>query len=269
MRIFQHIDFGEVQGYELGYSPIGKPLLTVFIYFIDSILIDTGLRHMRKTVLRLAQEKKIDSALLTHHHEDHSGNAAAISNLLGIPIIGNPLTAKKTERNFKIFPYQHIMWGKSEPVEVQPYLQSIETEKNVLKPILTPGHSKDHTCYFSGEKGWLFSGDLYLADKIKFFRADECLSEQIRSLKKVMELEFDTLFCAHRPHKKNGKARIAAKLQFLEDIYGSVVIYHQKGFSPKSIMKELKIKESILIKAFCFGNVSAENIIISAIKSFP
>ncbi len=36
-----------------------------------------------------------------------------------------------------------------------------------------PGHSPDMTCYLEAERGWLFTGDLYITSKPCFFRADE------------------------------------------------------------------------------------------------
>jgi glyoxylase-like metal-dependent hydrolase (beta-lactamase superfamily II) len=73
--------------------------------------------------------------------------------------------------------------------------------------------------FLEKKQGWLFSGDLYLGERIKFFRADERFAEQIASLIKVLTLDFDTLFCAHNPCLKSGKQKIKNKLQFLEDLY--------------------------------------------------
>lgn len=34
-------------------------------------------------------------------------------------------------------------------------------------------------CYLESQHGWLFSGDLYLGERIKFFRSDEKIDQQI------------------------------------------------------------------------------------------
>jgi hypothetical protein len=86
------------------------------------------------------------------------------------------------------------------------------------------------------ENGWLFSGDLYLGDRIKYFRSDERLIDQITSLKKILEIDFDALFCAHNPCLENGRARLKNKLQFLEDLYGAIHLLIQKGFSAKEVI---------------------------------
>ena len=64
--------------YELGYGYVGKPYSTTIFYSIGDVIIDTGLSHLRREALEIVRNKKIDCILLTHHHEDHSGNVAAI-----------------------------------------------------------------------------------------------------------------------------------------------------------------------------------------------
>jgi len=134
------------------------------------------------------------------------------------------------------------VWGKAPAADVIPLTEAVETNRFTFTPIHTPGHSKDHTVFFENQRGWLFSGDLYLGERIKFFRADEDFGDQIDSLKKIMALDFDTLFCAHNPCLKNGKQNIKNKLQFLEDLYGNVRKLAEKGHTEKAVIKELDPK---------------------------
>ena len=118
-------------------------------------------------------------------------------------------------------------------------MKTIETPSGKMIPVHTPGHAKDHTVFFLPEKGVLFSGDLYLADYIKFFRSDENMGIQIESLKKVTHLDFNTLLFGHNPR-----------------LYGNIVYLWKKGFPEKQIFNKLKLKEAWFTKYFCFGNVS-------------
>lgn len=269
MRIVKRHAFGPVQGYELGYSPIGRPFMTVYLYVVGSVMIDTGQSHMRDRVLEIASHRTLDSLLLTHHHEDHSGNAKRIADRYGLPIYGHPACVRKMARPFGIMPYQHIIWGKSEPVAVKELPETIDSGNYSLRPIHTPGHSRDHTVYLETNRGWLFAGDLYLADRIKYFRVDENIAEEIRSIKKVVALDFDAVFCSHYPKAKGGKTRLKRKLQFLEDLYGNVASLRNRGHNAAEIMKILKIKEATCVKWFCLGNVSAVNGVRSIVKSLP
>jgi glyoxylase-like metal-dependent hydrolase (beta-lactamase superfamily II) len=267
MKILKKHDFGEVTGWELGWSPVGRPMMTVFFFIVKDLMIDTGLRHMRQEIKDIVCQNHIRNILLTHYHEDHSGNAAIISKATGAGVYGHPLTAKKLHTGYRIFPYQHLMWGKTDPVKVNPVADLWENQDIYLKPVHTPGHSPDHCCYYDRQNGRLFSGDLYLSARIKYFRADEHICQQITSLKKVLSLDFDALYCAHRPMPRHGRTAIAKKLQYLENFYGRVADLARQGMNERAIMASLKLKEQYLIKWMCFGNVSMKNMVRSVIDS--
>ena len=79
MHIIKTDYFGEVECIRLGFGPIGPPLMSVFMYVVDSLVIDTGQSRMAKALLGLLKDRSLKGIILTHHHEDHSGNAAKIS----------------------------------------------------------------------------------------------------------------------------------------------------------------------------------------------
>jgi glyoxylase-like metal-dependent hydrolase (beta-lactamase superfamily II) len=191
-----------------------------------------------------------------------------LKDTFGAPVYGHPLTVLKMKADFSILPYQHYMWGKSVPLEMAIVPEVIETKNFRLEVIHTPGHSRDHVVYFEADRGIIFSGDLYLSDRIKYFRADEMIIEQIESLKKILCLDFDAVLCNHYPKPTKGKERIAKKLQFLEDLCGGIRSIWEKGCEEKRIFRELGLKEQHFIKWFCFGNVSMRNAVRSAIRSF-
>jgi len=253
--------------YELGWSPIGRPMMSVYVYVVRHVMVDTGLSHMRDAACEIADRHRVNAVLLTHHHEDHSGNAAAIKYRRKIPVYAHPLACRKMEAPFSVFPYQHIMWGKTDPLKVQPLPEVLEQDGFSFYPLHTPGHSKDHTVFLEPDRGWLFSGDLYLSDRIKYFRADENIAEQIKSLRKVLAYDFNALFCAHNPKIENGKACLKRKLDYLEHFYGSVAELADQGLDEKRIMRRLKLKEVLFIRMMCFGNVSMKHMVRSVIKT--
>jgi len=264
MNIVKIEQFGEIEAIKLGYGPIGPPFMSVYVYILDGMVIDTGQRHMQKTAVELLSDKKLHRILLTHHHEDHSGNAAAIHRQHSIEVFGHPLTVQKMATGFRILPYQHFIWGKSEKIGLLPLGPAVESNRYKLVPVHTPGHSKDHTVFFEKTNGWLFSGDLYLGQRIRFFRADEKIFDQIDSLKKVLKLDFDALFCGHNPCPQNGKSKLRQKLQFLEDIVGQVQRFKDRGMSHKAIFKRMDSGNDKWIKLMTMGNVSFVNMLRSA-----
>jgi glyoxylase-like metal-dependent hydrolase (beta-lactamase superfamily II) len=135
-------------------------------------------------------------------------------------------------------------------------------------PVYTPGHSIDHNSYLIKNEGVLFSGDLYLGDRIKYFRSDENIGAQIDSLKKVLSYDFEVLLCGHSPKRKNGKQRIQRKLDFLQNLYGNIVSLWEKGLPEKQIFTSLNLKENYIAKTICFGDVSLFNGVKSAIRHY-
>jgi glyoxylase-like metal-dependent hydrolase (beta-lactamase superfamily II) len=263
-RHFHKQQFGDVRGYNSGIGLSGPPLMTAWCYRIDGVLIDTGIRHLRTAILDCVREDKPDFMLITHYHEDHSANAGAIRKALGVPAYGNPLTVKKLSAPSKILPYQHLMWGKSDPVDLAIHQPVHDSGRGRFRPIHTPGHSKDHTAYLEENRGYLFSGDLFLGERIKYFRADENLGEQISSLRRILAYDFDALFCAHRPLMKNGKEAIRNKLDFLENFYGSVKRLKDNGMRLGDITRHLDRHQDRLVKWLTMNNASFANMVQSA-----
>ena len=57
MNIVEIEQFGEVEAIRLGYGPIGRPFMSVYLYILDGLVIDTGQRHMQKAVIQLLDKK--------------------------------------------------------------------------------------------------------------------------------------------------------------------------------------------------------------------
>ena len=267
MNIVKTEKLGDIEAIKLGYGPIGRPLMSVYLYVLDGFVIDTGQHNMQKAVIDLLCEKELHQVLLTHHHEDHSGNAAAICRQHQIDAWGHPLTVQKMADGFKILPYQRFIWGQSERINLLPLSLVAESNRFTLEPVHTPGHSKDHIVYWEKTNGWLFSGDLYLGQKIKFFRSDENIIDQIESLKKILKLDFNALFCAHNPCPQDGKTKLKQKLQFLEDIVGQIQKLKAAGIARNAIFRQVDPGIDKWVKLMTMGNVSFVNMLRSAYQS--
>jgi glyoxylase-like metal-dependent hydrolase (beta-lactamase superfamily II) len=260
-----------VTALELGYGIIGRPLMNVYCYLIGDTLIDCGQAKMADAMKSFVSANRIETLLLTHHHEDHSGNAAMVAEACGAVVMGHPLTVHDMHHIRPILPYQHLIWGKSNEVAVSPLPAVVASDGFSIVPIHAPGHSKDHTVYLEVKHGWLFSGDLYLGDRIKFFRSDEKIDQQIQSLKNVLQHDFNSLFCAHNPVLTNGRDRLRRKLAYLEDVVGGVGLLLTRGLPEKEIIRRLDPHQDRFVKYLTMGNASFANMIRSAIRaaSFP
>ncbi|WP_419174279.1 MBL fold metallo-hydrolase [Desulfosediminicola sp.] len=264
----QH-NFGPVQGFEVGIAPAGKLIKSAYVYQIDSFLIDTGPHHLRKKIGLMINSSAVASILLTHHHEDHSGNAAFLKSRTGAPVYLHPYGAAKVLKGFNILPYQHILFGKAQRFQAEFCPEVVEGEKITLKALHTPGHSKDHTVFHVEEEGWLFSGDLFVGEKIQFFRVDEKIDQQIASLRKIADLDFETLFCGHRPKMKNGLKLIRRKIDYLESFQQQVTDFYQKGLEEKEIIQQLRDKNDLPVRLFTMGNASFGHMVRSSLNTIP
>ncbi len=264
-KFFKQQDFGLVKGFNGGVSFGGPPAMTAWCYLRDGVLIDTCTRHLKNPLLACLAQEKIDTVVITHHHEDHSGNAGPIRRAFTIPVYAHPYTVTKLSTPFSIKPYQHLIWGKAATVDALPYGDTIHGRTLSFKPIHTPGHSKDHTVYLEEANGILFSGDLFLGERIKFFRADECFEEQIASLRHVLTFDFAHVFCAHRPTLGKGKEALARKLDFLLNFYGTVKDLRTGGLGTRAIIRRLDKKEDRFVKYFTLNNACFAHMVRSAV----
>jgi glyoxylase-like metal-dependent hydrolase (beta-lactamase superfamily II) len=260
----ERVDYGEVRGIKVGGSIIGKPIMKAIFYHLDNILIDTGPYFARRSLQNYIKEYKIDSAVLTHYHEDHAGNARYLLNN-GVTIQGHEKTVSKLKTKIRLKPYEYILFGQLEQALIDLLPEVVRTKNFELIPIHTPGHSCDHVVYHEPNRGWLFSGDLFLGQKIKYWRKDENMLRTLQSLDLVLKLNFSSLFCGHNPKLKNPKRYLESKRQQILELIEKVNHLVELGFSRKEIIRNLtKRKEQHIAKWFTLGDVSYKNMIIAA-----
>ena len=66
MNLVKKTAFGEVEAIRVGFGPIGPPWMSVYLYVVAGLVIDTGQRNMQKVVLELLKHRKLNQILLTH-----------------------------------------------------------------------------------------------------------------------------------------------------------------------------------------------------------
>ncbi len=252
----------------VGYASFGKPLISDIVYYIDGLLIDTGAFNTRRSIKNFVTDNHVEKIALTHYHEDHAGNAGFLKEHLNIPVYGHPLTIENLKSNIRLKPYEYYIFGRLEKAEISPLPKLIETNHYKFKPIHTPGHSQDHIIYHEENEGWVFSGDLFLGPKIKFFRKDENIVLTIKSLYKLLSLDFDCLFCGHNPKTKNPKSFVINKVEQMHLLMDDVNDLINKGYSDKEVLKTLtKGREMYSAIAFTLGDVSYKNMVLDAIRA--
>ncbi|MEA1960686.1 MAG: MBL fold metallo-hydrolase [Bacillota bacterium] len=263
--------FGPVTRFLMGRVFDGKPLYTMACYYVDGLLIDTGLHHIGEEIAEAFKGYTVDIIVNTHHHEDHIGNnhlfqqlfdtGPALAHRLAVPLIINP-----DLWTGKLLSYQLIAWGVPLPSQAAEIPSTVKTPNYTFRVLHTPGHSDDHICLIEDKEGWLFSGDLYISDTVNVMRSDENVPQIIHTLEKLLHESFDTIYCASGNVVENGHAKLQAKYDYLVSVQQQVKELSSKGLKAEAIMEKLFGKESGLSQ-ISEGDMSRMNLVRSLMGS--
>ena len=240
----------------------------VYFYIIDGLIIDTGHRLGKKSIERHLRKHHIDQSFITHHHEDHSGNVDLIRDLYNCPVYASSRCCELMKNPPPISLAQKITWGDRPSADfLLPVDDQIKSENYAYQIIPIPGHAEDMVGLYEEEQGWFFSADLYINDYIGYFVYNEDIYLQIDSLKRVLQLNFDKLFCCHQPRLEDPKKYLKSKLQFLEDFSGEVERHYNQGLTAREIHKKMKLKENWPIRILSGNQLSSMHRIHSVIRN--
>ena len=265
MPVFENIAFHGIEGIRVGRTN-RRLNTTCIVYRIGNTIIDTGPSNQWPYVKRFVQEREVDRVMITHHHEDHSGNGANLQKSIDAPVFMPPTGTEVMKKGFRISFTQKQTWGKSRPFIAEAVPEDVPIiDGIVLHSIHTPGHSHDMTSYLEPNRGWLFCGDVYLASHARYFRFDENIHQQIASLEHCLTLDFETLLCSHRGPLNEGKRRLREKLDFLANLNGQVQELHKQGLSNKEITTKILGPEDSM-RLWSFGKFKKQHIINSCLQ---
>jgi glyoxylase-like metal-dependent hydrolase (beta-lactamase superfamily II) len=140
--------------------------------------------------------ERVSHILITHHHSDHSPLARPLSASRGAKVWGRPVEtpvmedAIQLEAGYDAFVPDIAIAGG----------EVFEGPGWTLEAIHTPGHTSNHICYALAEENALFSGDHIMGWSTTVITPpDGDMGDYLRSLAKVRERGFSTLWPTHGP----------------------------------------------------------------------
>src|SRR5205814_9628191 len=157
-------------------------------------------------------------------------------------------------------------WGAGPRARTAPRGGGIAPPRFHFQAIRTPGHATDHVALFEPERGWLFAGDLYLAPRLRYLRADEDVYAMMDSLRRVLALEPRVLFCQHRGRVEQGAARLRDKLDFLVGLGERIHELAGRGWSHAAIARALPGSD-LLWRVWTGGDFSKRNFVRAFLRT--
>lgn len=242
------------------------PVMSVYQYFVDGMLVDTGPRIQKRLLKRVYSSWNIQQVVLTHSHEDHTGMVSWIAAHTDASLFCHEKMINDAHKKAQIPWFRELFVGPRHAFSPEPFPEMIRTPDHTFYPIATPGHTVDHTCLLEPDKGWLFTGDLYITPYPKVFMSEESISGYIDSIKKLCNYEFHTLFCGHEGMIPNGKEKLKQKLVYLQKIRDEVVRLHRLGYSERAIRSRL-FPDKVKLEKLTFGSFSRMKLIQSCLQS--
>lgn len=236
----------------------------VYVFRAGDCLIDAGFRHARSAFLAWPALDGVSACLLTHHHEDHIGNADALKER-GVPVLAPPPVIRAAGSMGRLQLYQRVIWGTPASAGLQPLDAAYESAGWRLVPVSTPGHASDHHIYHEPDRGLIFSGDLYLGRRVDSARPDEDVHALLDSLRTVRALGPEAVYCAHRGRLDEPERLLSEKIGWLEDLVAAARVLAERGLSVRAIARRLLGREGAVYWV-TLGDMSHRNLIESALS---
>lgn len=259
LKVNQYEDITQIM---MGREVNGSVLYWVAAYYIDGLLIDTGCHFTSEELVEYLKDKSIERVVNTHFHEDHIGGNNLIQEKFGVEIYAHPDSIPLINKRPVLNEYQEIVWGYPLPTKALEIQDRIITKKYIFNVFETQGHSVGHIILHEPNKGWCFSGDIFVSEKQKNIRTDENIYKIIMSLNKLKNIEGNDiiLFTSIGTIFKVGKEAINNYLSFLFDLHRIIINLTADGFSTEEIRDKIFGPEGRLFEVTS-GHYSTYNLI--------
>ena len=207
---------------------VSLPGTSVFMLLDDEVtIVDSGWRGTGRSVLeslaRLGRHRsEVSTIVVTHHHSDHLGDAAYLSERCSArvavhrdeaPFVQGDVTPPSpfTNRALGRLMSPLVASRKPRPVAVDLTLEDGDVLGGV-QVVHSPGHTPGSISVHLPRRGLLMVGDALehrrgrLGLPSSHFTAD--MGQAKRSIRKLAELDFDVLCFSHYPPIRGGAAPI-------------------------------------------------------------
>lgn len=241
---------------------LGRPAHEVSAYAVGDLLVDTGPPATASRLRAWCREQGTRVVVLTHHHEDHVGGAAALAAEPGVRVLAPPTAIPFLAEGLRMPPYRRVVWGTPRRFRAEPLDERVRGGGLDLRVVPTPGHAATHVCLWEPERRWLFSGDLYVHPRVRYLRRIEDVAAHLDSLRRVLALDPEVMICAHAGIVEDAASALREKIDWWEELGGRARELAARGWSDRRISHELLGREGFLAYA-SLGDFSKLNLVRS------
>lgn len=177
-----------------------------------------------EVLLKALEGETVSHIFVTHGHMDHSPAARPLAALTGATIYACGEPVKPTESEVRMEAGDDL--GFKPDVEIEDGAV-FEGPGWTIEAVFTPGHTSHHMAYALKEENALFPGDHIMGWSTTVISPpDGDMGDYLKSLEKVRDRDFDTLWPTHGPpvrqvrpfveayidHRRGREAQILAQL---------------------------------------------------------
>ncbi|MBL8726516.1 MAG: MBL fold metallo-hydrolase [Planctomycetes bacterium] len=215
-------------------TPTLPPATTTNCYLVghDRLwVVDPGSPHAdeQQRLLDLLGELQsrgavVEGILATHHHPDHVGGIAALSQALDLPVRGHPLTLERLPPGSR----HGAPLGDGDRI---PLGNAPDGNRGwELQAIHTPGHDRGHLCFRESRYGTMLVGDmLSTVSTIIVDPPEGHLATYLQSLERLAGMPMTTLYPAHGPALRDGQRLVKQYLRHRRQRETALVQALQQG----------------------------------------
>ena len=262
IRVEEH-EGGVVQ-FTMARRLLGRPLYRTSCYWLDGLLIDTGMAHSSAELLARLGKREVRSIVNTHSHEDHIAGNFALQQRHQVQILAHPLALEviAEPRRLRLRPYQRFLFGTPKASRAEAIPEQVAWGQGELLVLHTPGHSPDHIALFEPRRGWLFAGDAYIGGRERFLRDDYDAWEMISTLERLQQLPLRAIFAGTGTVLVDPLERLAQKVKHLRAMALRIWELHDDGLEEAEIARRLPGSD-LMMWLMTAGHFSARHMVRS------
>ena len=220
------------------------------------MLIDTGMPRAGRHLARFLDADPVAGTIVTHWHEDHSGNLPLLARR-GVPVAVSDATLALMPATQSLPFYRWALWGEADPVT-----ETLRPAEHPFELVPTPGHSADHAVVWDPEEGFLFAGDAFLGVRAAAVHPGEDPHAMLESVRRMRALGPGILFDAHRGPITAPDRLLAAKAEWLEATIEAIADGIRRGEPDAAIQRRVLGPEGV-VALISAGQVSKRNFVRS------